>query len=582
MIVRQRHMALGIACILLFTCVNVLGFSTRKPPFLLYHITGLDDHNHAQKNVISALDNDLKTIDQPGTDDDAKQFCLLAPATAKTAIQPFGYFESTVTCALEKRKGTWLAIINVKLDEPILIQHAHIKIQGDGKTDKKFIALINNMPLHVHDVLHTKKYDDAKTDLFNIATTRGYFDAKLVTHILEINLITHRATIDLVFDTGPRYRFGETTFSKTPFYDHFLKRFLYYHAGDYYNGKILEKTQAGLARSNYFKQVIAKPDLKAAKNHVVPVHISLIVRKKREYTAGVGYGTDTGARVTLGATWRRLGGSGHRIQTLLRASQDNNSFVTKYMIPGPNPAEDLLTLGVGASHITETAGNAKNARVAGIYTVSHGRWQNSVTLAYLTEQYTIVGLPQTSTQLVYPTFETHYTNADHPLNPERGISFSIQASGADEHLLSESTFAQITGYFKSLYTIDATQTRLLFRTEAGHTVINNLINLPLSLQLLAGGSHSVRGFNYNSLGPGKNMVIGSFELQQRIKGKIYGVGFIDTAAIGNNNIFQQMNTGVGPGLAWIGSIGMIELTVANAFTQPNKPWVIQFAMGAPL
>jgi len=39
---------------------------------------------------------------------------------------------------------------------------------------------------------------------------------------------------------------------------------------------------------------------------------------------------------------------------------------------------------------------------------------------------------------------------------------------------------------------------------------------------------------------------------------------------------------VGPGIVWLSPIGMLEITVANAISQPNHPWVIQFTMGPDL
>ncbi|OGT26538.1 MAG: hypothetical protein A3B71_02595 [Gammaproteobacteria bacterium RIFCSPHIGHO2_02_FULL_42_43] len=547
-----------------------------------YTINGLSDHADALKNAATTLDNDENAIPFPYTQHDIQHFCKKAPGLLKTAIEPFGFFNSSVTCTLAKKDRWWQATIDVVPGPVVTIDSVQITILGFGRNDKKFLALQKTFPLRVNEILHTKKYENAKTDLYNLATQRGYFEAKMVKSKLIVNLATNRAQVILIFDTGPRYRFGKTVFTKNPFNESFLRYFIVYRKGNYYNAEKVVKTQSQLINSNYFDQVIAKPVLKEAKNNIVPIHISLIPRKKKQYTVGVGYGTDTGARITLGATWRRVGGAGHRVVTLLRASEDDSSFVTKYLIPGFNPAHDLLTLGVGASNITQSTGNAKNAKAAAIYTRNYGKWNGSLSLAYLIERYNITNYPVTSTQLVYPTLGFSYLDSDHPLHPKHGISFAIQLSGADDKLLSEATFFQATAIFKSLYTIDETHSRILFRAQAGHTIIDNIVNLPLSLQLFAGGSHSVRGYSYNSIGPGRNLAVSSFELQQRIKGKIYAVGFIDAGVVGNNNIFQHINAGAGPGIAWIGSIGAIELTFGNAFTQPNTPWTIQFSMGAPI
>ena len=155
----------------------------------------------------------------------------------------------------------------------------------------------------------------------------------------------------------------------------------------------------------------------------------------------------------------------------------------------------------------------------------------------------------------------------------------MQLAGATKNAFSQTNFFQATMQLSTLYTFLPTHTRFLFRTRVGHTNITNLMRLPLSLQLFAGGSHSMRGYGYNSIGPGRNLVVAGTELQQRVYGDLYLAGFADAGVVGNTNIFQHINVGVGPGIAWVGTIGTIELTVAQAVTQSNKPWSIQFAMG---
>jgi translocation and assembly module TamA len=383
----------------------------------------------------------------------------------------------------------------------------------------------------------------------------------------------------IIFNTGKRYRIGETTFSNSPFHEKFLRRFLRYQEGQYYNAEKMENTQDGLVSSNFFTQVTVKPLVKEAKNEVVPISIQLIPRKAKEYTLGAGYGTDTGVRGIAGVTLRNIGHNGHRFKALLRASENNSSLTAKYLIPGFDPARDLFTLSAGVGNIDQPTGTAHNAKFGTTYSLSRGHWKHSLTLAYLTERYNINTLPNTSTTLVYPTLDSQYLNMDRKVNPNKGIRIDTQLTGASKDVLSQTNFFQVTTQLATLYTLSKTHTRFLFRSSLGHTSIPNLTELPLSLQLFAGGSENLRGYDYNGIGPGRNMVVASTELQQRIVGSWYIAGFIDSGVVGNQHIFQHINAGAGPGIVWLTTIGTIELTAAEAFTQSNKPWVIQFTMG---
>ncbi|PIZ04147.1 MAG: hypothetical protein COY58_05690 [Gammaproteobacteria bacterium CG_4_10_14_0_8_um_filter_38_16] len=571
-----------ISIILLCITITASAFATSKHYLpLTYQLNGIDNPN-AQKNAATALDNLKNQLAFPLTPAERRHFYDKAPQVIKRAITPFGYFKSNVQESMQQTKRTWMATFNVTPGPLLPITRIQIQIQGAGKNDSKFQHQIAYPPFKVGEPLITKKYDSLKTDLFDLATDRGYFQAKMVKSQIRIDLAKYQAAIVIIFNTGPRYHFGKTTFSKSPFHESFLRRFLSYKQGEYYHAKKLENTKEGYVSSNLFDQVIIKADTKHAKNDVVPIRIDFIPRKAKEYTLGLGYGTDTGVRGTVGVTLRRIGGNGHRFHTLLRASPDNSGFTAQYLIPGIDPAHDLLTFGAGVSNMSQSTGSARNAKLAVGYTLSHGHWRTSLSLAYLNERYNLVNLPKTSTELVYPTLGFKYLNTDHHRNPHQGISLNTQFAVGSKQVLSQTDFFQVRTNLNTLYTIEKTHTRLLFRTELGHTNINNLTQLPLSLQLFAGGSHSVRGYSYNSIGPGRNLVVASTEVQQRLFGDFYLAAFSDAGTVGNKNIFHQIHVGVGPGLAWISTIGTIELTIGQAITQPNKPWSIQFTMGSVL
>ena len=567
-------------------CLNFCApaFSAKADHYrpLQLQLTGFEDQAAAEKNAQTELKNSQDKLPFPLHHDDMVQFCKSAPGVVNNAIKPYGYFKANATCHLTKTSSAWLSEIHVNLGPALPVTTVDVQFEGSGSHETFFWAWKKKFLELQGKTLHTKKYETEKSELYSLATEYGYFDAKLVKSEIKINLDAYQAHIVILFNTGARYRFGETTFSTTPFHQKFLMRYLTYKTGDYYDAKQLENMQEDLASSDYFSQAIVKPVFKKAKNNVMPIHVALITRKKAQYSTGLGYGTDTGARAIAGIDIHHMGSSPNRFNANMRASQENSSIVAKYMIPGSNPARDLFTIGTGASNITQSTGTAKNFKFAGIYTMSFGKWKNSISLGYLKERYNIINLPFTSTELVYPTFQSEYVNMDDKLLPTRGVSLAFQLSGAEKQLLSETNFFQITALFKSLYTIKETHTRLLFRTQLGHTVINNLVNLPLSLQLFAGGSRSIRGYSYNSIGPGRNLIVASSEVQQRIWSKLYGVALIDAGVVRNKNLFQHINVGTGPGVAWISSIGVIELTVANAVTQSNRPWAIQFAMEAPI
>lgn len=569
-----------ITIVFLLWIFSLCAWATEHNRTLHIHVVGIT--GEPQHNVTLALQNIRDHLDYPLTSFEILRFRDQAPKVIQNALAPYGFFQSQVKSTLITSRDGWTTVFLITPGIPVRISSVVITIQGQGKTDPTFQAYLSQKKIKPGDILLTQQYENIKTDLYNLATQRGYFNATMKRSNIIIDLKNNLASIMIVYDTGPRYRFGKTTFSQTPFHTHFLKRFLQYQPGEYYNAAKIEETQSGMVASQFFNQVLIKPVPKEAKNNVVPISVSLLPRKAKEYTVGAGYGTDTGIRGTLGMTLRNLNGWGHRFQAFLRGSEDNSSFVTKYLIPGKNPGRDLFGLNASISNINQVTGHGQSFQAGPDYTMTIGHWKDTFGLTYLKERYNIVTLPQTSTQLVFPTAIFRYVYVDKPTQPHNGVHFRTQLTGASQDILSETNFFQITTSFKTLYTFQKTHTRFLFRTKLGHTSISNLGQLPLSLQLFAGGAESVRGYDYNALGPGRNLIVGSAEIQQRVKGDWYLTGFVDAGVVRNKQLLQNLNVGVGPGFAWVSSIGILELTVANAITAPTKPWVIQFTMGAVL
>ncbi len=570
---------LAITCCLF--CIVLTTFAARPRRSLQFQINGVN--KEIQTNINRNLSNAKNELKQPLTQAKINRLYNQSPKLIKQAIAPFGYLHPRINKTLTRTKRGWLVQYHITKGIPIRVSQIKVIIHGPGKNQKLIKTLQSNLPIKAGDILQTEKYEDIKTSLFSTATHLGYFKATMPKNVIFINVKTHKSKIIIEFNTGKRFRFGKTIFSKTSFHQNFLRRYLTYKKGEFYHADKLEQTQRDLIDSNHFAQVLVTPDPQHIKNGQVPIHIVLTARKAKLYTLGIGYGTDTLFRATLGVTLRQVGNWGQRFKVLMRASENNSSIIANYLIPGSNPAKDLFTISGGFTNI-DLAGDSsgKSSSFSVNYNRKSGRWNNGLSLTYLNERYSIKGIPNINTQLVYPTLQTHYLYADHKMNPTRGFNFYMQLSGSKHAILSHTDFSQISTEIKTLYTIKQTHTRLLFRNKLGFTNIKNLNELPLSLQLLAGGAKSVRGFSYNFLGPGRNLIIGSVEIQQRVYDNWYIAAFVDAALVGSKDTFDKVHMGVGPGLVWLTPVGAIELTLANAVTENKKPWMVQFTMGSVL
>jgi len=570
---------------LLFTSLISLAANTAPPAKTRpIHITIQGLQGDPLKNVQQKLNEDENGLNDNYTAQSMGRFYRQLRENIRSALQPYGYFQARVHTSMTYSQNQWQIFISVDPGQQLLFTHIDLQITGPGADDPIYQKLAANLPTKTGEPFNGDKYNRAREDLFDIAANRGYFDNKMLKNQLIVNLNNYTSTVILHFYTGPRYFFGATTFNKTPFKDSFLHRFLNYKDNDPYSARVLDSSREGFANSAYFEQVIATPKTSDIKNYRVPVEFTLIPQAKKQYTLGAGYGTDTGVRGLAAVTYNWINSYGHRFDALVRASAINNQISANYYIPGRHPAQDQYIISAGAAHDDFTTGNSNSLTFGGSYQTIWNGWQTTASLSYLNEQSqfpTLPGSPIVNADLVYPNITIDKRVANDQLNPTKGYYVLLNLAGANSDVLSKISFEQARLTLKVLYTF-FDRLRFIVRGTGGVTDINEIQNLPLTLQFYAGGTESVRGFVFNQFGPGRYLFTSTFETQARVYGNWYLVGFVDAGNATNNFRWDNLNVGVGPGIAWASPVGLLELTVGNAITIPGKPWVIQFSMGPVL
>src|SRR5690606_32233549 len=136
----------------------------------------------------------------------------------------------------------------------------------------------------------------------------------------------------------------------------------------------------------------------------------------------------------------------------------------------------------------------------------------------------------------------------------------------------------------------ATFGRFISRVEVGATSVDDFSLLPASLRFFAGGDVSVRGFDYNTLGPtddegnvigGRHLLAGSIEYEQRIPGNWSAAVFYD-AGNALNAFGDDLRAGAGVGLRWRSPIGQIRLDAARPVDGPDGALRIHLYVGPDL
>ncbi|MGV6818132.1 MAG: autotransporter assembly complex protein TamA [Thiotrichales bacterium] len=503
-----------------------------------------------------------------------------APPQIEKALQPFAYFKPQVRSELTHEDNQWLARYTINPGEQIPLTRADILLTGEGKDDPAFAEALKAYPLAVGQALDQAQYEQLKKRFQVLAAERGYFDARLISNKINIDLKAYQASIDLAFETGPRYKLGEVSFheEKPWLATEFLNKFNGVVPGQDYHAQALQTLQADLANSEYYSEVEIQASPDQAKNRVIPVTVNLRPKLPRRYSFGIGYGTDTGARVKAGIVGRRVNRYGHHYQAEAVVSQISYGAAGEYVIPAKDPRSDAY--GLRASYLDEHSDvrNYESFNIGGYYRFRKGLWMRTYALDYRIERYKLENETPTSTLLI-PSLEwtrTYPAELEKRIYTVNGAWLQWRLRGGHESLLSDTSFIQPQVAAKWIHSF-GNKSRVIGKASAGTTWVSDFKALPTSLRYFTGGDTTVRGYKYNVIGPldgpldektegGKHLLEGSFEYEYPLSGSWSLAPFVDVGDAFMDS--PDFKTGIGLGLRWKSPIGPVRLDFGHALNQP--------------
>mgnify|MGYP000990965680 CR=1 FL=1 len=513
-----------------------------------------------------------------------------AERNIRDALQPFGYYEPAIDSALNRVPAGWEARYRIRLGRALPIASADIRVLGEGAQDPPFQNLLATQSLSVGQVLDQPKYERLKLSLETLATERGYFDARFTERAIEIDLQAYRATVKLLYDTGKRYRFGDVTFKQDILSPELLGRYPRFKAGDPYDSNQLLKLQGDLGGSSYFSQIQVNTTHDAV-THTAPIDVQLSPNKKRKFSAGLGYGTDTGVRGKAKVEQRWINRQGHSYEAEMQLSPIKSALGFKYIIPGSDPTTDDFALTAGYTLQNYDDQDFERIALGGSWQRQDGKWLKNYNIGLQYEDYQVGNEPRSTSLLLIPGLHWTWIDADDRLFTARGLLFGFELRGASSLLLSDINFVQGVLHLKWVRALSE-DSRFIARGDLGATAIKeDFEELPASLRFYTGGDASVRGYAYNKIGPtddegtvvgGKNLVVASLEYEHRVWGDWSLAAFIDSGDA-FDGASPDLKTGAGLGLRWRSPVGPVRIDFASGLDRPpGDAFRFSFSIGPDL
>jgi len=372
-----------------------------------------------------------------------------------------------------------------------------------------------------------------------------------------------------------------------------LQKLVYWRPGEYYHQGRLDRLRKSLTELDYFSRIDIEPKPEEAVDGQVPVTVTLEPAKRDVYTAGVSYGTDSGAGVRFGWERRYVNDRGHKALAQIDYAQFKSTATLQYRVPAFKWLDGWYTGSLQAANEKTDYADTRRLELVGARSGEINRYLTAtVSLHLLREQWRFLeeGQPLPEYQyatLLYPALQAEYIDADDRLYPRRALGGTVLLRGGIEGVGSDASFAQIHATARWIRGL-APSDRLLVRGELGHTFTNALVNMPLSLRFFAGGDRSVRGYGWREIGPrvgdyatgAKNVATASVEYEHYFTKEWGGAVFVDMGDAFDDT--PNMHYGVGVGVRWRSPVGPVRVDVARGMTGPDAGFTLHFNIGADL
>ena len=510
-------------------------------------------------------------------------------------------------------------VITVDKGQPVKVRNETLQIEGEGGDDRYLARDLEAFLPQPGSVFDHSLYEASKARITRRLAERGYFDADFLAHRVEVTRADRAADVDLRWSSGDRYDMGAIAFTQQPreiIRPQLLDKLVYWNEGEYYHQGRLDRLRDSLLKLDYFSaidieprpdQAVDAPDEDGGTSRQVPVAVTLTPAKRSIYTAGLSYGTDSGAGVSLGVERRYVNQRGHKALAQVDWAQNRKTATVQYRVPAFAWLDGWYTASLQFADEQTDYIDTRRLEFVASRSGQYNRHLNLIASmhalrerwAYEFEDDGDPGTPPVYRYANYffPSLRGEYQDVDDRFAPRRGIAGSVMVragTGQTDDSDSNANFAQAhvrASWFKGLGPYD----RLIVRGEVGHTFTDALNDLPPSLRFYAGGDRSIRGYQWREVGPrvldadgdvafalgAKNVVTASVEYERYFGDSPWGAAvFVDTGdAFDGGDDKVDLHTGVGIGARWKSPVGPIRVDIARGLNEPDSPFTLHLNIG---
>ncbi|WP_373378371.1 autotransporter assembly complex family protein [Cupriavidus nantongensis] len=489
-----------------------------------------------------------------------------------------GYFDPTTTTRVEGEGDKRVVHVVVDPGARTLIRNVDLQVTGPAATQspEQVAEMKAKWGLPAGEPFRQDDWDKAKEDALVTLQSHTYYGARLAASQARVEPDELRADLSAHYVSGPAYRLGRLKVTGTRRYpEQIIVNVNPLNEGEPYRVERLLELQRAIQNQPYFSNVQVDleppPDAEQAPDGVVTAPVSVRVREYpvHRLNSGVGFTTDTGAQVEGRYSYYNLFNRAWTFDSQARIEQKRSYLFAEAAMPPSRGAyrnsvysSYERTIDIENTDTTSLRAGLKRSR-------SREKYDVTTSLDFYYDKLLPVGQAGQISKALVPAFAWTRRDVDNPVFPRRGNVINTQIGVAAKNLLSDATFLRLYGRIRQ-YVPVGKRDLVVARLELGADLTGDSASqIPATLRFRAGGTDSVRGYTYQSIGtrsgasvlPAKYLGTGSLEYQYWFKPDWGAAVFWDAGTAANDLRGVKIYHGVGVGVRWRTPVGPLQLDV---------------------
>ncbi|MDR3426333.1 BamA/TamA family outer membrane protein [Silvimonas sp.] len=512
------------------------------------------------------------------------------PQDVTSLLSTEGYFKPEVNARIAQEGDSYHVFVTVNPGPQVHVRKVDLRLTGAVNEDPVYrdallARLKRKPPLAEGAVFTQSSWDLYKRTTLNVLLSRRYAGARITESEALVSPDDAVVDLTLVLDSGPYYHYGDVNIKGMQRYpEKIVRDQIHLAPGAEYRRFELLNLQTSLQEMPQIGTAVVDAQLDNQPPYNAPIEIAVQEAPLQKLGLSAGYSTNTRYRGQLDYRYNNVADMGWVSTTKAVYEGLEQSFNTELAFPKQPDGYYHKIYFTGEHSIVQNL-DTTTYKGGVSRTVNDRNIDRTLTLEYLSERRDAGDGNIDRPHSLSLNYQWIRRDLDNQRDPHKGTIWQVEGGGASGALLSTQTFIRL--YSKgALYWPVGEEGIFIGRLEGGENFSRNPAEVPTDWLFRAGGSGSVRGYDYQSLGvkaddgtinPGRVLATSSIEYQHPVYKAWRGAVFADYGDAADTWQTWQGHTGVGVGARWISPVGSIGADVAYGVTDAR--WRFHFAMG---